>query len=300
MKYQENLCLVLTYIEHHLNEDLPLDKLSAVACLSKFHFQRQFSQYFGISTTAYIKALRLKQAGYQLAFRNDKKVIDIAFEQNYESSEAFSRAFKKFFAVSPIQFRKSPPWFPWQEKLNLLEKLRKTMKEKNISLVDNTKINVEIVDFPAINIAAYQHRRAPYLLGDSIRKFITWRKQHKLSPKVSRTFNLVYDDPATTKPEDYRFDLCAQLPLVISSTIEQSLASETAMTELVIPAGKCAKVRHIGSDEQFPEIIGYLYGEWLTRQKVSLRDFPLFFERVSFYPDVSEHEMITDIYLPLA
>jgi AraC family transcriptional regulator len=174
------------------------------------------------------------------------------------------------------------------------------MKNKNISLQDNTKINVEIVEFPSINIAAYEHRNAPYLLGDSIQKFITWRKQHNLSPKVSRTFNLVYDDPATIKAENFRFDLCAQLPSAISVVIEESLAAETAMRKLVIPAGKCAKVRHIGSDEKFGEIIGYLYGEWLAGQEVNLRDFPLFFERVSFYPDVSEHEMITDIYLPLA
>lgn len=300
MKYQKKLYQVLTYIEHHLDEELALDKLSTLACLSKYHFQRQFSQYFGISTTAYIKALRLKQAGYLLAFRHDKKVIDIAFEQNYESSEAFSRAFKKCFGISPAQFRKSPPWFPWQEKLNLFENLRKTMKEQNISRKDKARINVEIVDFPSINIAAYQHRNAPYLLGDSIQKFITWRKQHKLLPKVSRTFNLVYDDPATTKAEEYRFDLCAQLPSAISTAIEESLAAESAMRKLVIPAGKCAKIRHIGSDEQFGEIVGYLYGEWLASSDVSLRDFPLFFERVSFYPDVSEHEMITDIYLPLA
>jgi AraC family transcriptional regulator len=300
MKYHKNLYQVLAYIEYHLDEELTLDKLSTVACLSKFHFQRQFSQYFGISTAAYIKELRLKQASYQLAFRHDKKVIDIAFEQNYESSEAFSRAFKKCFGISPALFRKTPPWFPWQEKLNLFEKLRKTMTEQNTSLENNTRINVEIVDFPAIDIAVYEHRNAPYLLGDSIRKFITWRKQHKLSPKVSRTFNLVYDDPATTKPEDYRFDLCAQLPSASSSDIEQSLTNEPAMRKLAIPAGKCAKVRHIGSDEQFGEIIGYLYGEWLANQEVSLRDFPLFFERVSFYPDVSEHEMVTDIYLPLA
>jgi len=299
MKYQKNLYQVLTYIEHNLDEELSLDKLCTVACLSKYHFQRQFSQYFGISTTEYIKELRLKQAGYQLAFRHEKKVIEIAFEQNYESSEAFSRAFKKCFGISPAKFRKSPPWFPWHEKLNLFEILRKTMKDKNISRQENTKINVEIVDFPSVNIAAYEHRSAPYLLGDSIQKFITWRKLHKLSPKVSRTFNLVYDDPITTKPEDFRFDLCAQLPSTISVVTEESLATEAAMRKLIIPAGKCAKVRHIGSDEQFGEIIGYLYGEWLASQDVSLRDFPLFFERVSFYPDVSEHEMITDIYLPL-
>ena len=29
------------------------------------------------------------------------------------------------------------------------------------------------------------------------------------------------------------------------------------------------------------------------------RDFPLYFQRVSFFPDVPEHEAITDVFLPL-
>ena len=72
------------------------------------------------------------------------------------------------------------------------------------------------------------------------------------------------------------------------------------MVKMIIPAGKCARVRHIGSDEQLGDIVKYLYGSWLTSQEKNLGDFPLFFERISFYPEVSEDELITDIYLPLA
>jgi len=32
----------------------------------------------------------------------------------------------------------------------------------------------------------------------------------------------------------------------------------------------------------------------------TLRDAPLFFRRVAFFPDVPEHEAIVDIHLPLA
>jgi AraC family transcriptional regulator len=43
----------------------------------------------------------------------------------------------------------------------------------------------------------------------------------------------------------------------------------------------------------------YLYGEWLPPSGAEVRDAPLFFQRVRFYPDVAEHEAVTDIYLPL-
>ena len=67
----------------------------------------------------------------------------------------------------------------------------------------------------------------------------------------------------------------------------------------VIPAGKCAVVRHIGSDDTIGLTVQYLYSEWLNNSDFEIRDFPIFFERVSFFPEVSENEMITDVYLPI-
>jgi len=43
ISYQDRICRVLDYIDAHLDEDLPVDKLAEVACISKFHFHRQFS-----------------------------------------------------------------------------------------------------------------------------------------------------------------------------------------------------------------------------------------------------------------
>ena len=66
-----------------------------------------------------------------------------------------------------------------------------------------------------------------------------------------------------------------------------------------IPSGKCAVVRHIGSDDTIGLVVNYLYSEWLNDSNVKLRDFPIFFERVTFFPEVTENEMITDVYLPI-
>lgn len=71
------------------------------------------------------------------------------------------------------------------------------------------------------------------------------------------------------------------------------------MITKVIPGGRCALLRHIGTDENIGESVNYLYAQWLPLSGEELRDFPLFFQRVSFFPDVPEHEAIADIYLPL-
>ena len=49
---------VLEYIDVHLDEELSVDQLSAVAAFSKFHFHRQFSALFGFGVYKYIQLSR--------------------------------------------------------------------------------------------------------------------------------------------------------------------------------------------------------------------------------------------------
>ena len=45
---------VLLHIEQHLDDELPLDVLSAVAHYTPFHFHRAFSAYVGVSVGRYV------------------------------------------------------------------------------------------------------------------------------------------------------------------------------------------------------------------------------------------------------
>jgi len=43
----------------------------------------------------------------------------------------------------------------------------------------------------------------------------------------------------------------------------------------------------------------YLYRDWLPESGEELRDFPLYCQRIKFFPDVPEHEAVLDLFLPL-
>lgn len=138
-----------------------------------------------------------------------------------------------------------------------------------------------------------EHRGSPEILNDSVSMFIEWRKQSKLSPVItSKTYGIVYDDPKTTEPEKFRFDICG------SVNAEVPLNTQGVITRL-IPGGRCAYLRHYGPHEGIDEKVHYLNGEWLPDSGEELRDFPCFFHYLNFFPEVSEYELITDIYLPL-
>jgi AraC family transcriptional regulator len=105
--YARRIERTIEYICAHLGEDLNLDRLSAVAGFSKFHFHRQFSAFTGFSVAQYVRLVRLKRAAYQLAFDPGRSIIEIAFDAGFSAPESFSRAFKDVQGQSPTEFRRS-------------------------------------------------------------------------------------------------------------------------------------------------------------------------------------------------
>lgn len=278
---------VLEYIDAHLEDDLTVDRLSSVAAFSKYHFHRQFSLLFGIGVYRYVQLARLKRASYRLAFRDEPRIIDIALAAGYESHEAFSRAFKKTVGQTPSEFREQPDWDSWHAIYQPLTELRIRHMTTERSAGD-----VKILVVEETRVAVLEHRGDPARLGDSLRRFIAWRKQNRLPPAVSATFNILYDDPAETAPEDYRFDICAAIDRRVTE-------NPFGVVEKTIPGGRCAVVRHVGSDDTLGEAVRYLYATWLPASGEEPRDFPLYLQRVRFFPDVPEHEAVTDVFLPL-
>lgn len=286
VKYKDRFIDVLSYVEASLDRDIDIEKICQLTSLSKYHFHRQCSAFFGMPVMSLVKLLRLKRAAYQLAYRSETKVVDVALACGYESHEGFCRAFKKIFNQSPSGFSLTPDWTPWHSKYEPILKLRTKI------MTDEPNLNVEIVEFPETRIATMEHRGAPDLLGNTIKKFIEWRKKNRFPPSKSKTFNLLYDDPNVTAPDEYRLDLCCSIEYEVEDSHE-------GIINKVIPKGRCAVIRHIGSDDYLNVLINYFYSTWLEESHYELREFPIFLERIHFFPEYSENEVITDIYLPV-
>lgn len=287
-RYRERFAQVLAHIEAHAAGPLSIDELSGVAAFSRHHFHRQFSGFLGMSAYRYVQFMRMRRASWRLAFRVQLPVTDIALEAGYESPEAFARAFRQYGGQSPSEFRASPDWDEWHARFSPFTHLRQSHMA---TLIDTPQ--VRIVNFPATRVGLLEHRGNPLRLGESIRRFIEFRRAHRLAPRTHATFNLVHDDPDETPPEDFRFGLC----VAMDDPVPQN---DAGVREFVIPAGRCAVLRHQGSDDQLGRSIRHLYAHWLPASGADPRDFPLFLQRVAFFPDVPDAEAITDIHLPLA
>ncbi|HEY1426632.1 MAG TPA: helix-turn-helix domain-containing protein [Caulobacteraceae bacterium] len=96
----------MAHVEDHAFEPLALADLAAVAGLSPYHFARQFSARYGLTPMAFVRARRLGLAARLLASPRPPALIELAFDTGFESQEAFTRAFKRAFGVSPGRYRK--------------------------------------------------------------------------------------------------------------------------------------------------------------------------------------------------
>ncbi len=95
------------YIDRHLFEPLTLQQVADEACLSPYHFSRQFAARFGQNVMAHVRARRLHIAARVLASDDDRALVEIAYDCGFDSQEGFTRAFKRAFGVSPGRFRKT-------------------------------------------------------------------------------------------------------------------------------------------------------------------------------------------------
>lgn len=270
------------FMRYNIEESISLEDIATAAGASKYHFQRLFKQSTGYSPHQFLRSIRLKRACYRLAFNPDVKIIDIAFDAGFETPEAFARYFKREFNCSPTSFRMQPNW---------LDLFVKTFSH---NFLEEKAMHVEITTFEETPVAVLEHRGAPYRVLESASRFIEWRKANRLSPSTSRTFNIFYDDPELVSARDYRMDICAQIKN------KEVAENDFGVVKKVIPSCRCAKTRHIGTWESLGIVVRGLCEDWLPKNGYIYGAFPIFVERVNLFPDTPEHDLITDIYVPIA
>ena len=280
--------MLLTYIEAHLDTPIDVASLSSQLHLSPFHFHRQCSAYFGVSVMQLVRLLRLKRAAWQLIYRQTLSVTDIALAAGYDSVDGFSRAFKQCVKQSPAAFRRQPDWHRWQQHFAAISRLRERATTKTLRPQD-----VELIDWSPLAVACLRHQGPPQQLGRSIQAFIAWRQSRGLTPTKSRTFNILYGDPDTMAPADFRLDLCC--------TYHQPLSpDDLPVMPCTLGDGLYVRLPHRGSDQELGHSIDAILNQWIPTSGYQLREALIFIERQQFFPDVAEGNALSDIYMPVA
>jgi AraC family transcriptional regulator len=103
---RKKLRAVVEYIEEHLDADLTLGEIAAVAHLSSYHFARQFKAAAGLPPHQYVIARRVERA-QQLLHDGALSLAEVAVSAGFFDQSQLTQSFKRLVGVTPGQFRKS-------------------------------------------------------------------------------------------------------------------------------------------------------------------------------------------------
>jgi AraC family transcriptional regulator len=102
---KNKLRTAVEYIEAHLDSELTIDDLAAVAHLSPYHFARMFKASTGLPPHQYVIARRVDRAKRLLRGGDELSLAQVAARAGFWDQGHFTRHFKRLFGVTPKQFR---------------------------------------------------------------------------------------------------------------------------------------------------------------------------------------------------
>ncbi len=95
---------VLRHIEERADEPLDLQRMAAIAGLSRHHFLRSFRRLVGMTPYRYLLRVRMACAARRLAATRDP-IITIALEAGFGDVSTFNARFRAIFGTTPSNYR---------------------------------------------------------------------------------------------------------------------------------------------------------------------------------------------------
>lgn len=139
----EKLILIteaLEYIENNLTEDIATDDIATQLYCSKSTIEKLFRFVTNMSIKDYSVRRRMSCAAKELAANADVSLLEMGIKYGYGSNEAFTRAFKSVWHVSPSEYRKNPKHFELFPALRLEPELLEDDRMKSKKMVDISEL----------------------------------------------------------------------------------------------------------------------------------------------------------------
>lgn len=287
--YTERMLEVLTYIQHHLDEDVSLGTLAEVACFSPYHFHRIFRGFVGESVSEHIRRIKLERAAQRLK-QTARPIIDIAFEAGYDAPEAFARAFRQMFRLSPTGYRTAnqvPRIPPGRVHYGVDGKTVRM----NPQCRKEIRMNVEVKEIEPIRVAYARHVGPYHECGKAWEKICLWAGPKGYFQPGAQFIGLCYDDPDVTPPEKIRYDACI--------TVDEACRPDGQIGVQTIEGGLYAMATHHGSYSRLNDTYAALCGRWIPQEGYEIRSLPSFEIYLNDPNSTPEDELLTDVYVPI-
>lgn len=134
-------------IKDHVNDELTLQYISERSGYSEFYTTRKFKEISGMQFRDYLRTRRLAFALKEVR-DSDRSLIDIALDYGFSSHEAFTRAFKNTYGITPSNYRQSPRPVVLRTKINPFDRYLFGLDEIGM-MRSSSDIKIYFVTIPA-------------------------------------------------------------------------------------------------------------------------------------------------------
>ena len=211
------------------DNELSLDAMAAHAGVSRSHLSRIFPVATGMQLSSYLRGRRLTEAARELA-NGAPGILDVALDVGYGSHEAFTRAFRDQFGLTPDDVRRRRSL----DMLDLVEPLRMDTAEK-VTLAPPA-----VEDRPAQRIAGLSSHFT-FKNMDTIPHL--WQRFGEYLPEIAKVVGgppIAFGISGPMPEGSEGFDYFAGAPL------PKGREALPGLIEMTLPAGTYAKFTHEG------------------------------------------------------
>lgn len=297
---KENIARLNTaiqFIEDNLSEKLSLEIIAKKAHFSPFHFHRLFSVVIKETPTKFIIRKRIEKAASYLLHQKEKSITEISEEIGFSDLSTFSKSFKKFYGISPNQFREQSP-----EKYSKICKTESKKGQTSVTFEQyicnvNTALNwlkmnakTEIKKTPRLDLATISHKGKMEAIGSVYNRLVKWATPKGLINEKTRMVTIYHDSPKITDPNNLRMSACIVLnnPIELDGEVNLRILSPT----------KCIVSRLEINPFQFQQAWESSFAFMIENgyQKSDVDPFEIYYNNAAEHP---ENKFIVDLCIPI-
>ena len=273
--YASRLTRVSAYIHDHLDEELSLDVLAGIACLSPYHWHRIYHAHFGETVAATVRRLRLQRAAADLA-HTDRLILKVAERAGYDSQASFTRAFSAAFGLPPARYREVGS-----------HSVFRASTPQGVHVM----YDVGITTIAPKSLIAVVHRGSYMAIGKSFDLLFTTLAHRDLIRPDMGMVGVYLDDPTSVPEAELRSQACV--------VVDEPMIVEAPLFHSHIQGGDHAVLKYKGPYGDMRAAYDWLFGQWLPSSGREAADAPIFEDYLDSPRDTPPTELRTDIYLPL-
>ena len=242
-------------IMRSLDEPLSFKAISLEVCSSPFHFHRKFRELTGESVHGCVRRLRLER-GMSLLRNTEAPITDIALDCGYETTEAFSKAFKAVYGLKPTEARRFRNWDGLiYSKAGLHYDERNKSHWFYLNSKGDDSVETKIISFPKKRVVGIEN------IGDYCGLPRAWEKLHQNLAKnnlyqCAKEYMCVFPDHNEAIPMSNKKSYAA-------IAVDGGFENKYGLSELAIPEGLYAVTVHFGSSEEIGPTWDRWQKEWL-------------------------------------